>query len=279
MSEIEFGVDGENVNSPCCKVPLKLAGGAQSLVSIPTFVNEKGPYDFILDTGAGTCLIEPALADRLDIVSDHIKTGLGTAGPVTVRLGMANSVRVGQSSVFDLEIGITDEVQKIASVIRAPVPGVLGFSFLSKFRLVLDYQALTLELEEDGHSPVLAETIESRVKFQLAAAQKPLILLPVWLNDRGSYQFVLDTGASTTVISCEAADKLRITRSPMPSITGGGNLGAFAGRLNSLAVGNVFATELGVAILGGLNSLSEAVGKRLDGILGYNFLQAFTVTI
>ena len=59
----------------------RLAGGAQPLLLVPVRVNERGPYQFILDTGAGTSILTPELADSLQIKSTGTKQG-HTAGIV-----------------------------------------------------------------------------------------------------------------------------------------------------------------------------------------------------
>jgi predicted aspartyl protease len=257
------------------KVSIKLAGGTQPLVLAPTFVNESGPYDFILDTGAGLCLIAPELAAELGIAATGTKNGQGAAGAVTLGIGAAKSIAVGPASVAGLELGITSELQRMASVVGSPIHGALGFPFLRNFRVVVDYRNGTLELGESGEYAT-----ENPVPFQLASVQKPLILVPAWLNGRGPYQLALDTGASTTVISSETARELGLTGAPMPGVTGGGGqLLASAAKLDSIKVGSAAAADLTVVILDALRPLSEAVGKRLDGILGYNFLQAYRVTI
>jgi predicted aspartyl protease len=274
MSELERAGNASG------QVPLRLAGGAQPLVLVPTFVNESGPYDFILDTGAGLCLITPALASELGIAVARSRTGLGAAGAVDIGLGVADSVAVGRASASRIEVGITRELERVASVVGAPIHGALGFPFLRKFRLVLDYRTQTLELRENGEFSATPDAMETRVSFQLASAQKPLILLPVQLNGRGPYQLALDTGASTTVISSEMARELSVVGMPIPGVTGGGgSLLASAAKLDSIAIGNATAEDLAVVILDALKPLSEAVGKRIDGILGYNFLCDYTVTV
>src|SRR5437867_1631500 len=49
------------------KVKFRLAGGAQPLILLPVRVNERGPFEFILDTGAGTSLVSSELARELEL--------------------------------------------------------------------------------------------------------------------------------------------------------------------------------------------------------------------
>ena len=66
----------------------------QPVVLAPTFVNGEGPYDFVLDTGEGTCLIVPELAAELGIVAARTTKGMGAAGAVTIGFGAADSMVV-----------------------------------------------------------------------------------------------------------------------------------------------------------------------------------------
>jgi predicted aspartyl protease len=268
------------IDSTLEKVHIKLAGGRQPLVLIPTHINEQGPYDFVLDTGACTCLITQDLARSLGISATRTESGMGAAGPVSIGFGAANSMAVGQARASDVEIGITGELGRIATVVGASIHGALGFPFLSRFRLSLDYRTQTLELGESGDSAAAPDEQETRLEFQLAAAEKPLIMIPAWLNGSGPYQFALDTGASTTVISSDVAGELGIAGSGIPNVTGGGgSVAALKAKVDSILVGTAGASDCAVVILDALAALSTALGTRLDGILGYNFLRDFIITI
>jgi predicted aspartyl protease len=205
---------------------------------------------------------------------------MGAAGPVSIGFGAANSMAVGQARASDVEIGITGELGRIATVVGASIHGALGFPFLSRFRLSLDYRTQTLELGESGDSAAAPDEQETRLEFQLAAAEKPLIMIPAWLNGSGPYQFALDTGASTTVISSDVAGELGIAGSGIPNVTGGGgSVAALKAKVDSILVGTAGASDCAVVILDALAALSTALGTRLDGILGYNFLRDFIITI
>ena len=53
---------------------------------------------------------------------------------------------------------------------------------------------------------------ETWVTFRLAGSKQALILVPVFVDGRGPYSFVMDTGATTTVVSNELADALALPR-------------------------------------------------------------------
>ena len=62
------------------KVKFRLAGGGQPLILLPVHVNKRGPFDFILDTGAGTSLLSSELAKQLDMKVIGSKEGQSAGG-------------------------------------------------------------------------------------------------------------------------------------------------------------------------------------------------------
>lgn len=263
------------------EIKFRLAGGAQPLILVPARVNNSEPQEFILDTGAGISLLTPEFAEKLGVTATESKEGMGAGGKVTIALGVVESLAVGQSKVLNVEVAMTDELRRIGTVIGTKVEGNIGYNYLRNFRLTIDYEKQTLQLSpateesngESGHAP-------AGIKFKLAHPAKPLILLPVLINDEGPYIFAVDTGASTTIVSREVAQILGIESSVIPELTGaGGTMQAATGMVRKLAVGSVEVENLIVVVADFLTMLSQAVTTKLDGIVGYNFLKEFKVTI
>src|SRR5260370_15162842 len=93
------------------KVKFRLAGGAQPLILLPVHVNNRGPFDFILDTGAGTSLLASELAKQLGVKVIGSKEGQISGGRVSVSLAKVDSLAVGETNLNDLDIAIIDRVQ------------------------------------------------------------------------------------------------------------------------------------------------------------------------
>lgn len=121
--------------------------------------------------------------------------------------------------------------------------------------------------------------MSAQVNFRLAGPAKPILLVPTSINGTGPYQFALDTGASLTILSAELAHRLGVEKGEAKEgIGAGGPLAVSRSRVESLAVGAARRENLPVGVAD-LTPLSEAVGTTLEGILGYNFLKGFRVTI
>jgi len=116
--------------------------------------------------------------------------------------------------------------------------------------------------------------------MRLASPAKPLILVDVRANGRGPFQFAIDTGTSTTAITPELAKQLGIKSSPIdPVTTGGAQVDVTAGTLQSFQIGGATIDNMAVVVADFFAMLSSAIGAKLDGIVGYNFLRNYKVVI
>jgi len=117
------------------------------------------------------------------------------------------------------------------------------------------------------------------VRFRLASPSRPVLLVPVYVKGQGPFEFVLDTGASATVVSAEFARANGIQGGASKEGVGaGGKVQISMGSVESLTLGGAEVRNLAVAIMD-LDALRAATGAKFDGILGYNFLKQFRVTI
>ncbi|MEW6733965.1 MAG: aspartyl protease family protein [Acidobacteriota bacterium] len=260
------------------EVDFRLAGGQQPLILLPTFVNKKGPYQFILDTGAGTSLLAPQLAENLGVAITETKEGTGAGGKLKVSLGNVESLAIGDAELNNVQVAITDDINRIATAIGAKVDGDIGYNYLKFFQLTIDYQTHILRLTAD---PVKqSSSVRREIKFKLAKIGKPLIVVAATVNGKGPYQFAVDTGASTTVISLELAESLALQSQAMPAMIGaGGTVQTSVSAIESLTIGDIEVNHLTVMISDFLSMLSQAIATKIDGIVGYNYLKAFRVTI
>lgn len=117
------------------------------------------------------------------------------------------------------------------------------------------------------------------IKFQLGGPSKPVVLVPVLVNGKGPYQFALDTGAGQTVVSSELAKELALDPGEKKEALGaGGKVSVSLSKVRSIAIESAKLEDVPVVITD-LSLLRLAVGGKLDGILGYNYLRNFKVTI
>ena len=84
----------------------------------------------------------------------------------------------------------------------------------------------------------------------------------------------------TRIESRPLKQQLGIGGSPIgPLTTGGSQVNVTAGNLKSFQVGEARIDDLVVVVADFFAMLSQAVGAKLDGIVGYNFLRNFRVVM
>ncbi len=120
-----------------------------------------------------------------------------------------------------------------------------------------------------------------RIPFRVTV-EHPLLVVDASIREHGPYSLVIDTGASMTVITRRTARKAGVARLDAPpgsyAVTAGGRSDFELGRIDELTIGGTCVRNVDVGIMK-LGALSKAVGLRVDGVLGYNVLKAFRLTI
>lgn len=130
-------------------VPFKLAKPDKPLILLETMVDDKGPFRFLLDTGAGVTIISPESAKKLDIKPDNQDKpdkATGAGGNVEIQFGTVKSLKVGETQLDGLNVGIMD-LTGISKAIETDVDGIIGYNFLKKFRVTIDYPKQTVTFE------------------------------------------------------------------------------------------------------------------------------------
>jgi predicted aspartyl protease len=218
----------------------------ERFVVVPVVVNGHGPYDFLLDTGSTTSVVDEDLADELDLKPlQHtvIRTASGTE---RVPIARANEMRIGSrttETVLVLISGMTG-VRSLDGSIR----GILGFNLLARFRYTLDYRNRRLRFE-DGAIP------GTRVPFD--ASGRAIVLAT------GHVRWLLDTGATGVFLfRTDGADVAVSSRAVTRVSTNTGHRLTRTGWLERLEIGDVTLNRLPVTLM-----RQSGLERRADGLL------------
>ena len=262
------------------EVEFRLAGGSNPLILVPTYVNGEGPYEFILDTGAGSCLISSELATRLEVRAESEKDAHGAGGILKIGLAHVSSIAVGSARQENVEVAITGELERVGRAIGAKLDGDIGYTFMKDFRVILDYKRRRMRFEAAPAATRGSRMRGARTSFALAGESKPLILVKVLVDGDGPFQFALDTGASRTILGQDVARRLNLRTEGATTGTGaGGGIEVITAKVRSFAVGDACVASHEVAIGAFVETISTAANAKIEGIVGYNFLNQFQVTI
>lgn len=108
----------------------------------------------------------------------------------------------------------------------------------------------------------------------------PLILIKGTINGQGPINLVIDTGASLTVISpaVAAIAGVKPSRKKAKAVGANGAEKTKIVRLRSIEIGGIRVANLEAAVMD-LSALNHAAHMHVEGILGFNFLKRYQITI
>ena len=125
-----------------------------------------------------------------------------------------------------------------------------------------------------------ADSAAGEVAFELAGPGGAALVVPVFINGQGPFDFVLDTGATFTCVDDALAERLGLREQTGRVAIGAGIGGAGRVRLvgiDSIRIGAASAERLTACVLD-LQALQQ-IGSGVHGLVGLNFLKSFRVTL
>ena len=239
-----------SVQADAKSTPISLA---RSRPLAPVYINGRGPFTFLIDTGATKTLIDQQLAASLE---------LAVLGQTTLRsptaVVKAPLVRVDELTLAGYKGLLVALVSDLSSLrkLDGEILGILGFDFLSRYRFLIDYEERRITLR-DRRSPWPVEG-GTRVAVRVEGSR---VLIPVSGGERGSSVWLaLDTGAARLVLyAVPQARSLGVDRDIYRSrklgSTGGTRIVTEA-RVRKLRVGTLTVGEVPVTLL------SESMGAH-----------------
>jgi predicted aspartyl protease/Flp pilus assembly protein TadD len=248
-------------------------------------LNNKHDFlDFVVDTGSGMTVISEETAKRLDIqpvTNGGVGSGIGGDGKFNIVFGFVRKVQIGDVSIRNTPVYI----RKFHSNSEG-IDGYIGLSLISKFLTTIDYGNGTFELEKAAS----IDQGNDRTAVPLSTNELPLRLTSsgflsgevVLLGDSEPLNFIVDTGASTTVLGHDIMEKhafRKIERQGTKRVIGAGGIieGITSLVIPSVRFGSNIQNDV-AAIELDLGIINESSGYLQSGILGGNFLSKYKVT-
>ena len=200
-------------------------------MTVPVQINGKGPFDFLVDTGARNTVVSHTLAGRLALTSRRRAMLVGMSGSRMVDTVDLEQVDLGPRSYYGLIAPLLD-----AGDIGAE--GILGTDSLQGQRVVLDFLRHTIAID-DGKAAGSGDGYEIVVRARKRSGQ--LIMTNAVIDDI-RVDVVIDTGASTTVGNRALQRAMRHRPGQQATLTG--------------VTGQPLATDIGLARLLTINDLN-----------------------
>ncbi|MFN0124840.1 MAG: aspartyl protease family protein [Blastocatellia bacterium] len=281
-------------------------------------VNGKGPLKMVIDTGASLSVISEKAAERLGIkpvARGGNARAVGGTGAFPIVYTVLESLTIGKARIemIPAYIRTVHVTEDTAPEDRAD--GYIGLSILANYAVTIDYNTRELTLDRTSQREEIAAeaaipgataappadttaataTSPAPDKPAVAAAPPSHIAVPIRSTSGGlastearlpamdrPLNFIIDTGASTTVVSKSAVQRYSLEGLKLPNekfrVIGAAGIenDVEALGLSTLTINNLRQKRARALILD-LNAVNETSGFEQHGILGGDFLRHFRV--
>ncbi len=261
----------------------------KNLIILPVFLNGKGPYNFVLDSGVGIFLVtDSSLMDSLELTSARTMriAGLGEQDDLVAYVTPPIKVSIGRhiSGNFPAAF-LKKDAFNLSGYAGMPVHGLIGYEFFSSFVVKLNYPALVVTVFRPEkkvwmrNSTTILLTIED---------YKPYLRSTVRLSSGKEIdaKLIIDTGAGHPLsLETNEGKPFEVPEASIPGNLGIGLAGPITGalaRVPSISLGkfelkNVIAAfpdyqDVGAkaALLHRTGNIGNSVLKHFIVVFDYN---------
>jgi tetratricopeptide (TPR) repeat protein len=241
---------------------------------------------FVIDTGSGFTVISKEAARKFgvsEIARGGKSQGVGGSGKFQIVYGLIRSLDIGEARLRMIPCFIRSFHTSLERPANERADGFLGLSILSHYTTELDYKDGVLRLNRGDERPFpVAGTGVTVIPFR--TTQNGLISVETEFDGNNTINAILDSGASSTVISVAAVERLKlrdqIIKGQTANVIGAAGVTENVQLLfiRNCRVANLEQNNLRALVLD-FNAINETSGFEQSGILGGDFLRHFKVTI
>jgi hypothetical protein len=255
-----LAIGGENIN----------ARKVNTRMTVEVRVNGRGPYRFLVDSGADTSVIGLRIARELQLPAGTPVILHGTTGSAEVDRVLVEELSLGQSTIRDLQLPALRDQDMGGE-------GMIGIDALVQQRLMMDFEKRLIKAEDARVPPpkLLPGDIvvtARRRRGQLILTQVNAAGLPV--------EAVVDTGSEITIGNLALRDRLmRRNRDKFVTIGVTGVTGVTVelqlARIGELRVGSVTLRDVPMAFADVPPFTVFGLSKEPAILLGTDLLETF----
>lgn len=280
LADTLFAVPGEHQSRKDFSFP---AGTAKTIVAfelvanhihLKVTLNDSIPGDFILDSGAGATVLSSEFASRCKLPTEGKLGAQGVGGEQEANLTKVAKLEVGGLTLTD-QVVATISFEKFTPLIGRTVDGILGYDFISRFVLEVNYTGKTVTMYDppsfgyDGTGEKLAlELVDNNPTVEAT------------LDGEFKGRFRLDTGSAQGIDLnapfVKANGLLKRYPKKISEMMGagvGGRASYQLARAESFALGSAVIKKPVVGLWE--NTQGAFASDRVQGNIGYRILKRF----
>jgi hypothetical protein len=257
----------------------------KNLIIIPIFINNKGPFNFILDTGVSPLLVtDPTILTRSDLKEVHTirLVGLGKGNDVEAYASNSLQVSVGKATMQNIPAAILKtDIFNLSNFLGLHIHGLIGYYFVNSFLVQIKYSSQRLKFY----------ALDQKVKIKGEPVDISMILNKPYLDARITLpklgeinaKLLMDSGASSGVsLESYQGGKFPEPEKHVPANLGMGFSGLISGNIGRVAAVQVGPFKLKDVIASYPNyedGGAKAIETQRNGSIGADLLRHFDVTL
>ena len=253
------------------QVPFELTGG---LMFIKVKVNGK-TADFILDSGAPSLV----LSTRLGAAVIDTLEGEGVGGTFALHRVVVPELEFGDLKQRQVP-ALSLDLSHLEKQTKRRIDGLIGYSTLSNFEMLLDYKTKTLTLflpDATAYHHSIKPTSEMAFELQ---AHLPVVNAQI---GNQTMRLGLDTGAEANLLDLASQTRLRTSdyqNGDKIPISGAnqGQVTAQTAKVKTTKVNGHSYTDMAY-VFSDISNFNKGYGLSIDGLLGYPFLSARKISV
>ena len=252
----------------------------RDMIIVPVYINSKGPFNFVLDTGVGFMLItDPKLVDSIDLVTRRTVKIFGS--------GNAESFEAYTTSEIDVKVGnaikstmvnaaiLKEDHFGLSNYTGMPIHGLLGYEFFSELSVKINFIDSTLVVARSGMLKPFKKGIIVPLNIE---DRKPYLNTAIMLPDSclAENKFIIDLGAGHPLSLEKLQGNRDVSRKIVAANLGVGITGPINGyisRIKQLTIGKYRFYDV-ITSFPDTNASSKFFVAR-DGNIGLGILKRF----
>ncbi len=275
QGEFRFNRDRSSVT-----IPIRVSN---NLAVMPLYINDQGPFHFILDTGVNTTILtEPRIAHMTNLTIEDEILIYGLGGEGIVQAALASEVKISMRGITGTGLNmvvVPEDILSFSEVFGFPVYGIIGYDFLRHFPVEISYASESIRVFRTGDYRTYRGSRE--LPFQLVHGKPYVESTIIGQNgDTLTTHLLLDLGASHPVYLNN--DYMGMSDHTIAGFLGKGISGKLMGRMGrieSLFLGDV---EIPAPIVSYPDAeFLEFYGMEIDweGIIGGGIIKRFDIIL
>jgi hypothetical protein len=222
-----------------------------NLIVVRVLLNNSLPLKFILDTGVRTTVLtEKSLTDLLNLTYSRKITIQGAGGEKIIDAYVANNITLNINGLIGhghAMLVLEKDLLQLKNYLGVSVHGVLGYELFSRFVVEINYDRKVVIFHEPNQ-------YRKRARFRefdlIVEDTKPYYYLDITIREGHTFRgkFMLDTGASHSLMINKLSDSLLFVPSPsLESNLGrglGGDIFGDVARIDRVSIENFHFKEV-----------------------------------